>query len=135
MRKFAGAACIAAIISVAPFVTDARADAISLNAGMTYQFGSEAVSENGTSTTLQALGEFDVTVSDMYTDFLITLTNDTELVSEVQSIFFDFQGELGSYRFKPTRKPPITVPEYDASASLLLVGMAFVAAFGAGARR
>ncbi|MCA1561113.1 MAG: cistern family PEP-CTERM protein, partial [Acidobacteria bacterium] len=209
----------AVIISVAPFVTDARADAISLNAGMTYQFDvlwSMLVSKGGRSTTLEALGEFNVTVFDTSADFLITLTNDTELVSErVHSIGFDtfpdatslsnplpgsvfqnfalyqnfplfrtidicawtssncsggaresnlpgggaadsfgftlwgdfsngmelsnfvikFQGELGSYQFNGTPTPPITVPEYDSSASLLLVGMAFVAAFGAGARR
>jgi hypothetical protein len=220
VKKFARAACIAAIVSVAPFVTDARADAISLNSGMTYQFDvvwSLLVSKGGTSTTLQALGEFDVAVTDTYADFLITLTNDTALVSErIHSIGFNtapeatalsnpvsgsvfqnfalyqnfpsfqtievcawtsnncsggaqrnnlpgggasdtfgfrlesdftdglditafaikFQGDLGSYQFSGNPSPPpITVPEYDSSASLLLVGMAFVTAFGAGVRR
>ena len=202
VRRFVRAAIVAALISGGPLVTEARADIISLIAGATYQFDvfwSMPVSKNGTSTTLQALAEFDVTVSDTFTDFLITLTNNTALVSEsVHSIGLDtlpeatalsdpvpgsvfqnfalnqkfpsfhtidicawtsnncsggaqgnnlpgggaadtfgfrlqsdftnglditnfpikFQGELGSYEFSGTPTPPITVLDYDSSASL-----------------
>jgi hypothetical protein len=222
IRRLARAAIIAVLISVVgPLVPQARADALllNLNPGTVNNFDvvwSLLVTKDGTSTNLEAVGEFTVALSDTSAEFLISLTNNTALVSEsIHSIAFDtlpdpialtdpvagsvfqnfsldqkfpsfrtvdictwtsntcsggaqgnnllgggaldtfgfslggdftnglelnnfaikFQGDLGSYEFRGTPSPRITVPEDDSSASFLLVGIAFVFAFGAGVRR